>query len=307
VAAVPDWVSPPTRPIVDPAGDGAETLSDGEIEKRRLQADREITAKAMVTNDPKRQRMGQPLARRLAQMEKSITFKGASSAVHAQDPDHQSAVEQLVFFCNFTDPEALQRNDKAPPDAQIYAYLNIHPEGQEEWRVFEVVGPESHAYQAQPEGAGTNSGLGLPVSGREQSPDHPEWAWFQKFEGGYLAELKDQPGVIQRFDNDLTPHGEPFHDDQPVDLELKRRTVMRSDLVPYQYDTRYYSQQHYLDGAGSACGCATAAHYYVLEGWDEEQRYFLGNSGKARGQVLYGDLDEIDAGGGGVNGVLIAD
>jgi hypothetical protein len=237
-------------------------LSSAEIEQRRLEADRAIADKARVVasfDDPSRVRMRQDLARRLAQMVRSPTYLGAASRSRAADPT-RAPVEKLVFFSNFTDPQSLQRDAGAPPDAQIYAYLDLHhqPDGTttEEWRVFEVVGPESHAFQAQPEGAGTNSPLGLPVSGREQSPEHPEWLWFQKFEGGTLAELAARPGYLQRYDTSDVPVGEPYADVAPVDLTNRRRTVMRADLVPNQYDVNNYQDAEFRAARGATCGCA---------------------------------------------------
>jgi hypothetical protein len=60
--------------------------------------------------------------------------------------------------------------------------------------------------------------------------------------------------------------------------------------------------------AGRMVTLSTQAHYWVIEGWDEEQqRYFVGNSGRAGpGGAPFMTLQQMADNGGGVNGVIIA-
>lgn len=139
-------------------------------------ADAEINDKI----NPARHRMDGLLALKLTRMFQSPTFQGATPPTSPNGP---------LFFKSFNrEPNGDPNN----PDAQVYTYRRDNGMGGKEWATFEIVGSFSRAYATiDPGRAGTNSALGLPISGREMYQDGPfRGLYFQNFENGTLVQTE---------------------------------------------------------------------------------------------------------------------
>jgi flagellum-specific peptidoglycan hydrolase FlgJ len=183
-------------------------------------ADAEINDKL----NPARNRMDPALARQLSQLTPSQTFLGGS-------PEGSPAP---VYFKSFTlDPNGDVNN----PDAQVYTYPRDDGTGNKQWATFEVAGSFSKAYATIDDGkAGTNSALGLPVSGRERMTEG-EYAgkFFQNFENGKLIETEPGsatgPAKFTWLDNDGGVVKEGF--ETPfVDLEKAQSSAAVRGIAP---------------------------------------------------------------------------
>lgn len=197
--------------------------------------------------DPGAGNMDQHLASLLYRMYDSPTYLGATPAGSPNGP---------VWFRNFYLDE---KSDPNMPDAQVYSYLR---DGQ--LATFEVAGTFSRAYASiDPGRAGSNSGLGLPTSGRElmqpADPDHP--VYFQNFENGKLVE--NSPGNFSWYDRDGRLVKKDFQV-PVVDLE-RARSINGGVVQPISTPPSAVSEFSLADAEGAPAD--NGVRYHAAKDW----------------------------------------
>jgi hypothetical protein len=189
---------------LDPgAGGGGPPTTQYTLEQAAAAIDNKI--------DPKLGNMDPVLAGRLSNMNQSPTWAGAIPP---------GSDVSGVWFRNFY---LDGNNDPDEPDAQLYTYDRGGT-----LYTFEIAGSFAQAYRTIDPGLpGSNSRLGLPVSGQEvMQADHPLYAksgsksvYYQNFEHGTLVET--QPNTFTWYDRNgnvvADNHKVPGVDFSPAD------------------------------------------------------------------------------------------
>lgn len=218
------------------------------VVERALSFDTEDAAAAIDAKiDPGAGNMDPRLASLLYRMYDSPTYLGATPPGSPNGP---------VWFRNFYLDE---KHDPNIPDAQIYSYVR---DGQ--LATFEVAGTFARAYATiDPGRAGSNSGLGLPTSGRElmqpSDPEHP--VYFQNFENGKLVE--NSPGHFSWFDRDGRLVKKDF---QVPNVDLERAKEINGGVVrPIATSPGSVSEFSLADAEGAPANDGT--HYHAAKDW----------------------------------------
>lgn len=245
--------------------------------------------------DPRLGNMDPVLAARLSNMDASPTWAGAI-------PPGSSV--RGVWFRNFY----LDGNDNPDePDAQIYTY-----DRDGTLYTFEVAGSFAQAYRGIDPGLpGSNSRLGLPVSGQEvMQPDHPLYAksgsrpvYYQNFEHGTLVETRAADGtspaqftwydrngdvVVKDFEVpgvDLSAADVPRKGDlvKPVDAPLTRVSefaVQDDEGAPAADGTRYHAAKDWFAPPGTTVRAPVDGRIIAVTP-------SRGNSGQVFGGAVY--------------------
>lgn len=239
-------------PGLDPGAGGGTPTTTFTLEDAAGVIDKKI--------DPRLGNMDPVLATRLSNMEASPTWAGAI-------PPGSSV--RGVWFRNFY----LDGNDDPDePDAQIYTY-----DRDGTLYTFEVAGSFAQAYRGIDPGLpGSNSRLGLPVSGQEvMQSDHPLYAklgsqpmYYQNFEHGTLVETRaadgTSPAQFTWYDRDYNVVVKDF-EVPGVDLSSADAPRKGGLVKPVDAPLTRVSEFAVEDDEGAPA--ANGKHYHAAKDW----------------------------------------
>jgi murein DD-endopeptidase MepM/ murein hydrolase activator NlpD len=275
------------EPGYDPGSGGGTPPTTFTVEEATEVIDEKI--------DPRLGNMDPVLAARLSNMDQSPTWAGAIPP---------GSDVRGVWFRNFY----LDGNeDPNEPDAQLYTYDRGGT-----LYTFEVAGSFAQAYRGIDPGLpGSNSRLGLPVSGQEvMQPDHPLYSssgsqpvYYQNFEHGTLVETRaaqgNQPAQFTWYDRNgnevvkdyevpgvnLASADHPRSGGlvKPVDAPLTRGSefgVRDPEGAPDRNGVTYHAAKDWFAPAGTTVRAP-------VDGVVLEVKPTRGNSGQVFGGAVY--------------------